>query len=94
MENATRYRNPWKHNGQRYVDAFYEHNLAPVRVHRGFSIYRIHDAHFDIVKDGVCITQRAGDTNKGLNRVIDNIVDGNGEEWTRETMEHSGVKSA
>jgi hypothetical protein len=57
---SARYRNPWhKHNGSQ-GPAFYETNAKPFE-HAGCLIYeRIHGVVWDVVRDGVCLTQRAG----------------------------------
>jgi hypothetical protein len=54
------YRNPWfKRNGSQGPE-FYETDSKPFE-HAGCLIYeRIHGKCWDVVKDGVCQTQRAG----------------------------------
>lgn len=74
---TTTYKNPWC-NGGKCGPEFYTTEATP-REYRGYLIYhRIPGGPgygcWDIVKDGVCITQRAGDTNKGLNKIIDGII--------------------
>lgn len=57
------YRNPWHcPHDSKYGPAMYETNAKPV-LYRGYEIYnRIPGAVWDVVKDGVCVTQRAGKT--------------------------------
>lgn len=56
----TRYRNPW-HNRQdnSLGPEFYETDARPV-LHQGYLIFHRLSEVWDIVKDGVCICQRAG----------------------------------
>jgi hypothetical protein len=84
-----KYKNPWhKKLDNTYGPEFYETEAKP-KEYNGFFIYeRIKGICFDIVKDGVCITQRAGNTNDGLYRVIDGIIDGT-EERACETLNRS-----
>jgi hypothetical protein len=57
----ARYRNPWHEpRDPRYGPAEYETDARPVK-HAGCLIYeRIRGHCWDVVKDGVCRTQRAG----------------------------------
>lgn len=57
-EAKFRYRNPW-HDGLNYGPEFFETTVKPVE-YRGFQIvHRFKDSH-ELVKDGVCLTIRAG----------------------------------
>lgn len=64
------YKNPWhKPTKPEYGPAMYSTDVKPVE-YRGYLIYqRIHGHVWDVVKDGVCITQRAGPN--GARRFID-----------------------
>lgn len=57
----ARYRNPcWKPNGRGYGPEFYETEAKPVE-HAGHLIYERIEGHvWDVVRDGVCVTQMAG----------------------------------
>lgn len=58
----TRYRNPWHRADARdmYGPEFYETDAAPI-AHAGSLIYeRIRGKVWDVVRDGACVTQRAG----------------------------------
>lgn len=60
MFTAT-YKNPW-HNPRTntYGPAMYETDVAP-KEYRGYLIYERIPGHcWDVVQDGVCLTQRAG----------------------------------
>jgi hypothetical protein len=71
----ARYKNPWYHASHGHDPEYYETDVKP-REYRGYLIYqRISGVCWDVVKDGVCVTQRAGDTNQGLNKVIDELIE-------------------
>jgi hypothetical protein len=53
-----RYRNPW-HDGLQYGPEFYETAAKPTE-YRGFLIFNRFKGSWELVKDGVCLTQRAG----------------------------------
>jgi hypothetical protein len=54
------YRNPWHDpRDARYGPAFYTTSARPTR-HAGHEIYHRHESCWDVVKDGVCVAQRAG----------------------------------
>ena len=72
----ARYKNPWHVPGSFYGPEYHETSARP-KEYRGFFVYKISDRHFDIVKNGVCLTQRAGDKNNGLNEIIDGIISSN-----------------
>jgi hypothetical protein len=66
------YRNPWHKPLQSiYGPAHFECTAAPAE-HRGFLIYRRLPNCFDVVKDGVCLHQRAG--LRGAHNAIDALV--------------------
>ena len=57
---ATSYKNPWHTPGKsQYGPAHYVSEAQP-QEYRGFQIYRRLPEVFDVVKDGVCVTQMAG----------------------------------
>lgn len=57
---SSRYRNPWHKSGQpQYGPAFYETTVQPTK-YRGYQIFRIHERHYDVVRNGVCVHQMAG----------------------------------
>ncbi len=101
MKTETEYKNPWYNpHLNHYGPEFYVSPSNPKRIreYRGFSVCCVwpkegkHSGHYDIVRDGVCVSQRAGDTNHGLNKVIDGIFDGT-EERIVETMARMGVST-
>jgi hypothetical protein len=56
----ARYRNPWHKDNGSQGPKFYETDAKPFE-HAGCLIYeRLKGVCFDVVYDGVCITQRAG----------------------------------
>ena len=57
-----RYKNPWhKAGAQQYGPLFYETDTKPIKAANGHIIYeRIKGVCWDVVKDGVCVSQRAG----------------------------------
>lgn len=72
-----RYKNPW----HPYGPEFYETDAKPM-IYRGYEVYqRIPGEGVDVVKDGVCVTQRAVKTlgqrgKDSIKKVIDGIIDG------------------
>ena len=58
---SARYRNPWHTPGKpEYGPPEYTTGVKPTE-YRGYLIYQRISGHvWDVVKDGVCITQRAG----------------------------------
>ena len=51
------YRNPWSHHSE---PEFFSTTVKPVE-YRGFKIFnRLGGISWELVKDGVCLTQRAG----------------------------------
>jgi hypothetical protein len=73
MMKPYRYKNPWHTPSGNYGPEFYEANSKPHH-YRGYDIYRQGEKHYDIVKDGMCITQRCGWSKELIDRII------NGEE--------------
>jgi hypothetical protein len=71
----TTYTNPWhKPTKPEYGPAIYRTDAEPVE-YRGHLIFqRVHGHVWDVVRDGRCITQRAGPN--GARRAIDSIMDG------------------
>lgn len=69
------YKNPWHRPTQsHYGPAEYTTNAKPVE-YRGYLIYERIDGHvWDVVKDGVCVTQRAGPN--GARHAIDSLCNG------------------
>lgn len=68
----TKYKNPWHRLDKReYGPAFYETDATPTE-YRGYLIYHRTMAVWDVVKDGVCVTQLAGPT--GAKRAIDDLL--------------------
>lgn len=66
------YKNPWhKPRQPMYGPAHYRCDAAPIE-YRGFQIYRRLPECFDVVKNGVCIHQRAG--LNGAKRAIDALL--------------------
>lgn len=72
----TRYQNPWHDtDNDCYGPACYSTSAHPVE-YKGFLIYeRIKSSVWDVVLDGVCVTQRAG--LNGAKSYVDNHVSGN-----------------
>jgi hypothetical protein len=70
----TTYKNPWhKRFEPMYGPAEYITNVQPEE-YKGFLIYeRIDEAVWDVVKDGACVTQRAGIN--GAKRYIDEVAE-------------------
>jgi hypothetical protein len=62
---TTSYRNPW-HNphDSRYGPPRFTTDARPI-AYRGYLIYHRFESCWDVVKDGVCVTQRAGLNGKG-----------------------------
>ncbi len=63
------YRNPWNVAG--YGPALFSCEKRP-RNYRGHLIYHPHRGRFDVVRDGVCRTQRAGFN--GAKRYVDEVT--------------------
>ena len=73
---SAKYLNPWYLPGG-YSPQYFETSVKP-KEYRGFLIYERIKKSFDIVFDGVCITQRGGWSKDS----IDNIIAG-GDPHTR-----------
>ena len=72
MQYKNEYKNPWHGDGTtRYGPAIYRNNAPLVLEYKGYKVYKLFDKAFDIVFDGVCITQRQG-YSKSLIDKIDN----------------------
>lgn len=93
-----RYQNPW-HNPHctDYGPAFYETDKEPVE-YRGFQIFQRIPGAWELVKDGVCLTQRAG---KDGPRALADALMGNASdepEWfverAKEILDRFGIKIA
>lgn len=71
----TTYSNPWhKPHDPIYGPAYYSTDARSIS-YKGFLIYqRISGVVWDVVKDGACVTQRAGIS--GARRYIDGVMDG------------------
>ncbi len=70
-EPTATYRNPWHKPGKpEYGPPSYATHVAPEE-YKGYLIYHRISCVFDVVKDGVCVTQRAGPN--GARRAIDEL---------------------
>ena len=78
---SASYINPW-HKQESGSDSapMFTTDAKPVE-YRGFLIYRRLPASFEVVKDGICLTQRAGLT--GAKWAIDNLLDNPGDYWAQ-----------
>lgn len=66
------YRNPWHTGKEEYGPAFYTTDATPTE-YRGYLIYqRVRGSVWDVVKDGVCVTQMAGPN--GAREAVDRLV--------------------
>jgi len=65
------YRNPWFKEFGDYGPEFYTSRVAPAE-YRGFQIFHRHEGMWDLVKGGVCLTQRAG--RKGVFNLADALL--------------------
>lgn len=80
------YRNPWHERGKpQYGPPVYRCAADPV-MYRGFTIYRQHSAHYDVVRDGTAIGQYAG--LNGARGLIDLIHDKPDDFWAVRAMAH------
>jgi len=73
QQQVTTYRNPW-HNPllPMYGPAMYETAATP-KFYKGYAIYeRISGTCWDVVANGVCLTQRAGP--RGAREYIDDRI--------------------
>ena len=69
---SNQYRNLWAKSLK--LPEFYRNDANELYSHRGVSVYKVFDKHYDFVIGGACITQRAGA--KDRKKVIDGILDG------------------
>ena len=73
MARITYYRNPWHNPGRpEYGPAVYSTGVAP-KEYRGYLIYHRQTNVWDVVKDGVCVTQCAG--LGGAKRAVDAMLE-------------------
>jgi hypothetical protein len=70
----TSYKNPWYEPGGKYGPPVYTCEKRPMITYRGVQIFKVWERRYDVVMNGVCITQRAGASNP--RQLIDNILDG------------------
>lgn len=75
--SRNRYKNPWhdpsRKHGTTNGPAFYEHTDDVYKVHRGVTIFKRHNEHYDCVIDGVCIAQLGGFSKTNF---LDAMLDG------------------
>lgn len=64
-----RYLNPWARVGEKPE---YTRFIPPIE-YQGCQIYRVHQAQFDVVKAGVCISQRG--SLDGAKKCADVVID-------------------
>jgi len=57
MTKGYVYKNPWARNGE---PREYVRQCPPPQIHCGCQIFHVLPKQWDVVKNGVCITQRAG----------------------------------
>jgi hypothetical protein len=70
--SKTSYRNPWHKEGRpEFGPAFYQTDVKADE-YRGYLIYHRTMSVWDIVKDGSCVTQRAGVN--GARQAIDELT--------------------
>lgn len=73
-----RYRNPWFTEGKpHYGPEFFTTDAKPIE-YRGFQIFQRVKGTWDLVKDGVCLTQRAG--RNGPRHCADGLLGGASED--------------
>lgn len=84
----NRYINPWLSKPGQIV--YTDHDLKPVFSVGGFTVFKISGRHYDIVKDGVCCTQRAGANKERLAEIItsEEVI----KPHTRERLQMIGVE--
>lgn len=61
MNTETTYKNPWfsPTHYPMYGPEFYRTEAKPKK-YKGFLVYKVSTVQWDVVKDGVCVTQMAG----------------------------------
>jgi hypothetical protein len=79
MQTEVSYLNPWSPY-LRDSEREFKTRVKPVQ-HRGFKIYQRIPNSFEVVKDGVCVAQRAG--LEGAKRAIDNLLDNPSDFWAQ-----------
>ena len=85
MNTQATYINPF-HNLNYQSSAPVFTTTAKPKEYRGFLIYeRINGSSFEVVQDGVCITQRAG--MNGAKSAIDNLLDNPTDFWAVRMLE-------
>jgi len=67
----TQYKNTWHNPASRDSKEFFETDAKPIH-YKGYDIFRRLPECYDIVKDGICIHQRAG--LNGAKETIDYII--------------------
>lgn len=80
MKQDVTYRNPWHQANGNTGPEFYRTDAKPSE-HRGFLIYERLPRSFEVVKDGTCLTQRAGKS--GAISAIDNLLDNPNDFWAQ-----------
>jgi hypothetical protein len=78
-----RYRNPWHDPAKAWMGPeFFETDSAPFE-YRGFQIFKRIVNSWELVKDGVCLTQRCGNAGPrfiGAQHVVDSLF-GDARDW-------------
>ncbi len=91
-QDPATYINPWYNPEEpeykRIGPRLYTVRSTP-KIYRGCLIYRISKEWFDVVKDGVCLTQRAGPN--GARQAIDKMLD-DPTDWFSEKMIEYHIK--
>lgn len=65
------YKNPWHKPGKsEYGPQFYTTDARPTH-YKGYLIYHVKPNQYDVVKDGACVSQRAGP--RGARDFIDGL---------------------
>ena len=89
------YINPWEIDQCTEKPKVCNHyNVKKVMEHRGFSVYRIHEKHYDWVFSGVCVAQFAGFNSTRVKTAIDNILCGcvPNNDWDTRRVEEDMVR--
>lgn len=78
---SATYRNPWHKRGPHSdSEPTFTANAAPIE-YRGFLIYQRIPRSYEVVKDGVCLTQRA--ELSGAKWAIDNLLNNPSDYWAQ-----------
>lgn len=64
--SQNEYQNPFR---PKEPNAVFRNDAKCVREYKGYRVYKIADRAYDIVKDGVCITQRCGHSKELIDRI-------------------------